>query len=30
VADELVVNDDRLEFSYRGVCGYGCTFNYAG
>jgi hypothetical protein len=30
VADELVVEDDRLEFSYSGVCGYGSTFDYAG
>ena len=30
VADELVVEDDALEFDYRGVCGYGSTFDYAG
>jgi hypothetical protein len=30
VADELVVQDDALLFSYRGVCGYGSTFEYAG
>jgi hypothetical protein len=30
VANELVVEDDPLSFSYRGVCGYGSTFNYAG
>jgi hypothetical protein len=30
VADELVVEDGPLEFSYRGVCGYGATFDYAG
>jgi hypothetical protein len=30
VADELVVEDDQLAFSYRGVCGYGSTFDYAG
>jgi hypothetical protein len=30
VADELVVEDDRLKFNYRGVCGYGSTFDYAG
>lgn len=30
VADELVVEDGRLAFSYRGVCGYGSTFDYAG
>jgi hypothetical protein len=30
VADELVVEDGPLQFSYRGVCGYGSTFDYAG
>jgi hypothetical protein len=30
VADELVVEDDKLSFVYRGVCGYGSTFDYAG
>lgn len=30
VADELVVDDERLAFSYRGSCGYGTTFDYAG
>jgi hypothetical protein len=30
VANELVVEDDPLSFSYRGVCGYGSTFEYAG
>ena len=30
VADELVVEDGALAFSYRGVCGYGSTFDYAG
>jgi hypothetical protein len=30
VADELLVEDGRLAFSYRGVCGYGSTFSYAG
>jgi hypothetical protein len=30
VADELVVDDDQLSFSYRGVCGYGGTFDYSG
>jgi hypothetical protein len=30
VADELLVEDEGLEFSYRGVCGYGSTFDYAG
>jgi hypothetical protein len=30
VSDELVVEDERLQFSYRGTCGYGSTFDYAG
>jgi hypothetical protein len=30
VADELVVQDGALEFNYRGVCGYGSSFDYAG
>jgi hypothetical protein len=30
VANKLVVEDDPLSFSYRGVCGYGSTFEYAG
>lgn len=30
IADELVVEDGRLSFGYRGVCGYGSTFDYAG
>jgi hypothetical protein len=30
VADELVVEDGPLGFSYRGVCGYASTFDYAG
>jgi hypothetical protein len=30
VADELVVEDGPLAFSYRGVCGYGSTFEYSG
>jgi len=30
VADELLVEDGPLAFSYRGVCGYGSTFEYAG
>lgn len=30
VADELDVEDGTLAFSYRGVCGYGSTFAYAG
>jgi hypothetical protein len=29
VADELVVQDGPLSFSYRGVCGYASTFEYA-
>jgi hypothetical protein len=29
-AEELVVEDGPLQFSYRGVCGYGSTFAYAG
>ena len=29
VADELVVEDGVLSFIYRGVCGYGSTFDYA-
>jgi hypothetical protein len=29
-ADELVVEDGPLAFSYRGVCGYGSTFEYSG
>ena len=29
-ADELRVEDGPLSFSYRGVCGYGSTFDYAG
>jgi hypothetical protein len=29
VADELVVQDGPLGFSYRGVCGYASTFEYA-
>jgi hypothetical protein len=28
--DELTVDDGPLAFSYRGVCGYGSTFDYAG
>ncbi len=28
--EELVVDDGRLAFSYRGVCGYGSRFDYAG
>jgi len=30
IADELVVEDGPLALSYRGVCGYGATFDYAG
>ena len=30
VADQLVVEDRPLAFSYRGVCGYGSSFDYAG
>ena len=30
LADELVVEDGPLAFSYRGTCGYGATFDYAG
>jgi hypothetical protein len=30
VADELLVDDGPLAFSYRGVCGYGATFDYKG
>jgi hypothetical protein len=30
VTDELVVEDDGLAFRFRGVCGYGSTFDYAG
>jgi hypothetical protein len=30
ITDELVVHDDKLQFSYSGVCGYGSTFDYAG
>jgi hypothetical protein len=30
IADELVVEDGPLAFSYRGVCGYGSTFDYSG
>jgi hypothetical protein len=29
VTDELVVEDGQLQFTYRGVCGYGATFDYA-
>jgi hypothetical protein len=30
IAEELVVDDGALQFSYRGICGYGSTFDYAG
>jgi hypothetical protein len=30
IADQLVVEDAPLAFNYRGVCGYGSTFEYAG
>ena len=30
VADELLVEDEGLAFTFRGVCGYGSTFDYAG
>jgi hypothetical protein len=30
VADELVVEDGPLAFTYRGTCGYGSSFAYAG
>ena len=30
VADQLLVDDGRLAFSFQGVCGYGSTFNYEG
>jgi hypothetical protein len=30
VADELVVEDEPLGFSYRGVCGYAADFDYEG
>ena len=30
VTDELLVEDAELEFSFRGTCGYGSTFDYAG
>jgi hypothetical protein len=30
VADELLVEDSGLSFHFRGVCGYGSTFDYAG
>ncbi len=30
VADELSVEDGELQFAFRGTCGYGSTFDYAG
>jgi hypothetical protein len=30
VTDELAVDDDQLQFTYSGVCGYASTFDYAG
>jgi hypothetical protein len=30
VAEHLQVDDDRLSFDYRGVCGYSSTFDYSG
>jgi hypothetical protein len=30
VTDQLLVEDEELSFEYRGVCGYGSTFDYAG
>jgi len=30
ITDELVVDDEKLSFEYRGVCGYASTFDYAG
>jgi hypothetical protein len=30
IADELAVSDGPLEYSLRGVCGYGAMFDYAG
>jgi hypothetical protein len=30
IADELVVQDGKLSFDYRGVCGYASTFDYSG
>jgi hypothetical protein len=30
VADELVVEDGALSFSFRGTCGYASTFDYSG
>jgi len=30
IADELVIDDGPISLSYRGTCGYGSTFEYAG
>jgi hypothetical protein len=30
ITDELVVEDEALQFAFRGTCGYGATFDYAG
>jgi hypothetical protein len=30
VTDELVVDDEKLSFQYRGTCGYASTFEYTG
>ncbi len=30
IAEQLIVSDDALEFTYSGVCGYASTFNYSG
>jgi hypothetical protein len=30
IADELLVQDGALAYDYRGTCGYGSTFDYAG
>jgi hypothetical protein len=30
ITDELVVEDEKLSFDYRGVCGYCSTFDYSG
>ena len=30
ITDELIVEDDRLQFAFKGTCGYGATFDYAG
>jgi hypothetical protein len=30
ITDELLVKDEQLSFDYRGVCGYGSTFDYKG